>query len=151
MGQTRGQKTLEMEERRRKVAALYLAHVTQTEIATRLGLSQPTVSRDVEAIRREYRQAREELIDREAAGLDAIERDCVLQYQATKAVEWIRARLETKQRRAKLLGLDAPQKVAPTNPEGDGPAEIRVRWDDDDPIAKAASGTGGGEEVSSQV
>ena len=29
--------------------------------------------------------------------------------------------LDCQQRRAKILGLDAPQKIAPTNPEGDRP------------------------------
>ena len=37
--------------------------------------------------------------------------------------------LRIMERRARILGLDAPTKIAPTNPEGDGPAVIRVVYD----------------------
>lgn len=34
----------------------------------------------------------------------------------------------------KLHGLDAPKKVAPTNPAGDGPAILEVRWKSDEEV-----------------
>lgn len=48
---------LERLERRRKVAHLYLQRMTQTEIARRLGVKQPVVSRDLRRIRREWSES----------------------------------------------------------------------------------------------
>lgn len=39
-------------------------------------------------------------------------------------------RLDARAQLAKLDGLDKPAKVAPTNPAGDGPAVLEVRWKD---------------------
>lgn len=48
---------LERLERRRKVAQLYLQRMTQTEIAQRLGVKQPVVSRDLRRIEREWSES----------------------------------------------------------------------------------------------
>lgn len=39
-------------------------------------------------------------------------------------------RLEARAMLAKLDGLDAPQKIAPTNSDGEGPATIEITWKD---------------------
>lgn len=39
-------------------------------------------------------------------------------------------RLEARAMLAKLDGLDAPQKIAPTDAQGDGPALLEIRWKD---------------------
>lgn len=111
-------KQLEIEERRRKVLPLYLAHVSQNEIGRQLGVSQQTVSTDVKAIRKEYRCEREDIFDREVLSLDQMERDCAVEWQRTKAAEWLKIRLSCKERRAKLLGLDAPTKQEVTGADG---------------------------------
>ena len=99
---------MEIEERRQKVAALWLAHVSQPAIARQLKCGQATVSRDIKAIRLEYKAERTDIIDREAAELDHIERECAVRYQGDKSGEWLDRRLKVKERRARMLGLDAP-------------------------------------------
>jgi len=128
MAETRQQKQAIIDERRRKVASLYFAHLTQQEIATQLGVTQQLISLDLKAIRSEYRAERTEILDREAAELDHIERECALRYQRDKAGEWIDRRLKVKERRAKLLGLDAPAKVEASGPGG---APLRVEYVND--------------------
>lgn len=128
MGRPNGQEKLLIEERRRKVATLWLAHVTQEEIAAQIGVSQKTVSVDISAIKAQYRAERTEIIDRENAELDHMERECALRYQREKAGEWLDRRLKVKERRAKLLGLDAPSKVEASGPGG-GP--LRVEYVND--------------------
>lgn len=116
-----------IDERRRKVTALWLSHVTQEEIARQIGVSQKTVSVDIKAIREEYKADRTEMIDREAAELDHIERECALRYRQDKAGEWLDRRLKVKDRRAKLLGLDAPAKI---DARSEVTGSIRLGWDD---------------------
>lgn len=127
MGRVAGRPTpeekLAIEERRRKVASLWLAHVTQNEIARQLEVSQPTVSLDIKAIRQQYRAERTEILDREAAELDQMERDAALQFAHTKAREWMSERRAIKERRARMLGLDAPAKVEASGPGG-GPIPV---------------------------
>lgn len=112
------------EERRAQVAELLLARKTQREMARELGVRLATINEDVAAIRAEWRERRAvaitEHVARELAALDAAERAIWSQVAAGKllAVD----RLVTIQtRRAALLGLDAPTKVAPTTPDGDRP------------------------------
>lgn len=109
-GQTRQQEVIQVEERRRKVLALYLSCVTQPQIAKQIGVDQATISRDLKACRAELRMEREELIEREAASIDAIERECAVRYQGDKSGEWLDRRIKCMDRRSKLLGLDAPAK-----------------------------------------
>lgn len=139
--------TLVHAERRRRVAELYRARVKQTEIARRLGCSQGTVSRDLAVVIREDRAAAGEAIAkwlaRELADLERMESQVSVRYAETQDVRWIDARLAIKARRVKLLGLDAPSKIAPTTPDGteqyggDLVAELTAALDT---IARRASG-----------
>jgi DNA-binding CsgD family transcriptional regulator len=106
----------EREERRLKVEQLYFRlRLTQQEIAEQLGLSQPTVSRDVKAIVRQW--VKEYVGDvapikaRELGDLDAMERDCALELARTKDPRWMAERRHIKAQRARMLGLDEPQGV----------------------------------------
>jgi predicted transcriptional regulator len=122
------QKTAEIEERRRKVAGLYLSRVKQEDIARQLGVSQPTVSLDIKAILAEYRAERHEQIDREAAELDAMEQQAAAGFTRRKDRQWLETRLKIKDRRAKLLGLDAPTKQEVSGPDG---GDVRITYVND--------------------
>ena len=101
----------EIAARRVIVASLHARRLRQDEIAEQLKVDQSTISRDLAAISKEWReQAREtldETIARELAELSEMERDCALQFSSKKEVDWIDQRRRIKERRAKLLGLDS--------------------------------------------
>ena len=129
MGQSKAQKQA-IEARRRRVAGLLLGHDTQDEIARREEVSRQTIVNDVRALRKQWRQ---ELVDdpvaikaQELAELNDMERDCIKGYELTKDAAWVRERRLIKERKAKLLGLDAPLKQEHTGPAG-GPIQQDVR------------------------
>ena len=70
-------KQLAMLQRRKEVAERYLGFETQTEIGAALGVSQKTVSRDLEAMRQEWltnsKEAIDRIIARQLAKLDLLE------------------------------------------------------------------------------
>lgn len=110
----------EIEARRRKVARLYARKLHQEEIAQLLGVSQPTVSRDVAAIETEWRKAAaaevSELRARELAEIEEMERACA-QHLANATSDrdrarWMAERRQLKARKAAMMGLDAPTQVA---------------------------------------
>jgi DNA-binding MarR family transcriptional regulator len=112
----------EVRDRRKKIAALYLNKVDQADIAEKLGISQPTVSRDIKALNEEWRiesiKDVKEHISRELAELERMELEAASLFQAAKrdkqeklAVNWIETRLKIKDRRANLLGLNGSQKI----------------------------------------
>jgi len=109
------QKRTEIEHRRRQVAQLYLRKVTQEEIAQKLGISQPTVSRDIYYLSQRWQQEALGDMDgrrgRELAELEEMERDCAMQFANAKDARWLSQRLRVKERIAKMLGLDAPRLV----------------------------------------
>lgn len=102
-------------DRRKKVAALYLNRQTQAAIAQQLGCDRTTVGDDLKAMRTEWNEEHradiDSIITREAAELDSIEGQAAQQFAQTKEVEWLALRLKTKERRARLLGLDQPSKT----------------------------------------
>lgn len=119
----KAKKEIEIAERRKIVASLLTRRIDQTDIAAMIkkqhpnwDVSQPTISRDIKWLKAQWLEDSKQSVDefkaRELAELDEIERDCALQFGADKKrkVEWIRTRLSVKERRAKLLGLDAPTK-----------------------------------------
>lgn len=114
MAGQKSKKQAEIAERRRLVAGLYLRHVHQADIARELGVDQGTVSRDITALKEEWRtQALSDVQDRvrqELAELDHLESLCGERFDSTGQVGWIAQRLAIKERRAKLLGLDAPKR-----------------------------------------
>lgn len=108
-------KKMEIDERRRKVAQLYLRRQTQEEIGRVLGVSQDTISLDLKALREKWAAENVENLDqvkvREAAELDEMEAEAAVEFSRRKNWEWFDRRLKVKERRAKLLGLDAPTKT----------------------------------------
>ncbi len=109
-------------DRRRQVAALYLARQTQEAIARKLEVSQTTVCDDLATLREEWRQEQQAdiaaIIVRELAELSEMEGAAAIQFASTHEPAWILARLKIKDRRARLLGLDAPEKREHSGPGG---------------------------------
>ncbi len=132
----------------RRIAELRLKRCTQQEIADEVEVSPATVKRSLRKIEDEWREAAKAAIDEykmeELARLEQMERELWAQWAASKQEQTKRiveekqggrqVRLETttavgeprfmtllvqiSQRRSSLLGLDSPQKVASTTPDG---------------------------------
>lgn len=111
-------KTDEILARRSRVAMLRLAHLTQAEIAQQVGVSVGTVNGDLKAIRDEWAERAatsfEDWVTEELAKLDRLER--AMLHQALQgngaATEKV---LSIMDRRAKMLGLNKPDKVEHTH------------------------------------
>lgn len=130
-------KKTEVAKRRRDVAGLALAYVAQSAIAERLGVSVGTISSDMKAIRTVWQSEaildRKAAAVREVHSLDRLEANLWSQFLnvTTRRVRVTKANgdeyqfeeplvsvsdktrtatviLKTKERRAKLLGLDEP-------------------------------------------
>lgn len=123
----------ELASRRQAVASYYLMRVDQNKIAELLGISQPTVSRDINFLIKEWKEESKAVIDdiiaRESAELNNMEMEAANNYNKAKGRKpkyeddpgtpsdpqqmerWMNVRLKIKERRAKMLGLDRPQKV----------------------------------------
>ena len=119
---------LRAEQRRVKVSEMYFRlSMRQQEIAEQLGVSQPTVARDMKILLSRWREAA--LIDvseyrgRELAELAEMERDCALAFQAEKNPRFMTERRLIKKRRAEMLGLDAPVRIS--GPDG-GPIQVQA-------------------------
>lgn len=67
----------EREDNFRQISAMYLAGMTQNSISIELGISQPQVSYDLKAIRKQWRESTivnmNEMVSRELARIDALE------------------------------------------------------------------------------
>lgn len=104
-----------IEDRRRQVAALYVRRVNQSDIARQLGVNQATISRDVAALVKQWQKEQAETIeawrDRDLLELDEMEKDAAIEFSKSKRRDWIDTRLKIKERRAKLMGLDAPTRA----------------------------------------
>ena len=147
MGRT-PQEKVRIEQRRQQLADLYVKGSTQSQIALQLGVAQSTVSADLKAIRREWRDSRirdfDEAVAIELRKLDNLEREAWSAWERTqqpaestkvtqdgsgkKAEKTVKQQqgnprfLEQVHRcivgRRTLLGLDAPTRIAPTSPDG---------------------------------
>ena len=133
MGQSKEQR-LAIEARRRRVVGFLLGHATQEEMARREGVNRQTINADVKALRALWRK---ELIDdpvmlkaQELAELNDMERDCIRGYALTSDRGWIAERRLIKERKAKLLGLDAPTKQEHAG-TGGGPLTFTIRLAED--------------------
>ena len=141
--------SVRIEQRRQQVAERYLKGAAQATIARELSVSKATVSADLKAVRREWRDSRIRdfdeavtveleklvLLEREAwtgweRSQESVETVSVHQRGADKHIEkTVRQQtgdpryLEQIQRsivaRRALLGLDAPTRIAPTSPDGE--------------------------------
>jgi predicted transcriptional regulator len=139
---------LEIVQRRQKVAELYLQGWQQDAIAKELGLRQPMISEDLAKIRQAWRESAirdfDAARDLELERLNRIEREAWSGWQRSqqptqsatvdgeagsqKAKRTVRHQygdprfldivLRCNEARRKLLGIDAPTKIAPTLPDG---------------------------------
>lgn len=115
------------EARRQKVSEYYFhLKMRQEEIATQLGVSQPTIARDVKILLTRWREAvltdLTELRARELGDLESMERDCAILFAQSKDPRFMSERRQLKKRRADMLGLDAPVRL--TGPNA-GPIQIQ--------------------------
>lgn len=96
--------------------------MNQTDIAETIGCSQPTVSRDINYLLDVWTKESKEDIDRlrarELEELNQMELDAAKSYlkskqneKAQETIKWAELRLQIKDRRAKLLGIDKPTKL----------------------------------------
>ena len=134
-----------------KIAERYLKGFKMIEIAEELKLSMNQIKYDLREIRKRWRQSSVRDFDahreEQLARLDLLEARAWHELERSSADYWKRTVGETAQgdidkeetgvqtgdprymtvilniieRRSKLLGLDAPTKLAPTNPDGDEP------------------------------
>jgi hypothetical protein len=132
-------KKLAREARREKVLGLRIEGKSLRAITEELGISERTVCRDMQyCLNRMARQTAghtEELRELILARLDcALERlwPGILEGR----IEAIDRLLRVESQRADLVGVKAPVKVAPTNPEGDEPYD---GLSDDELIARVSA------------
>jgi hypothetical protein len=141
-------KQFEILHRREQVAELYLQSWSQLRIARHLQVSQNTVSLDLRAIQKEWRQSSirdfDAMRERELRKIDRLEREANAAWERSQKPlqeartegeatnQLVRKRVKNQYGdprflelirkciadRRALLGLDAPTKVAPTTPDG---------------------------------
>ncbi len=120
-------------QRRRAAIEYRKAGLTYRAIADRLGISPQQAYRDVQAtlkqIHVESLETAEEMVQLEQERLDNYL--VALAGRLSKGeLQAIDRAIKISESRRKLLGLDAPMKIAPTNPEGDksyAPASLDER------------------------
>ena len=105
---------------------MYLRRIQPFVIARTLDHRYETIKRDIAWLEAQWHK---ELVDdpiaiirRELASLDDIERDCAMQFSGSLHPKWLTIRLQCQERRAKLLGLDAAQKLEHSGVDG-GPIQ----------------------------
>jgi DNA-binding transcriptional ArsR family regulator len=127
-------------ERRKKVSQLYLRHQNQYEIARALGVSQQTVSLDIAALREAWKAEGvtnfDQVKEREAVELDEMEAEAAIQFSRRQNWEWFDRRIKVKERRARMLGLDAPVKTD---------SNVNVRTLSDEELIERAKGVVAGD------
>ena len=111
-------------EMRDKCISLRRLGMSYADVAKEVGLSRggayKAVQTALDEIRASYRETAAEVLELELDRLDEMTRalSSKVGYGDPQAVT---AALRVMDRRAKLLGLDAPTKIAPTDPSGDNP------------------------------
>jgi len=139
---------LAIAQRRQQVAKLYLQGKGQAEIAHELNLAQATISRDLESIQTAWRQSSirdfDAQRDLEIAKLNQVEKEAWAAWERSQQPaltadvigaagsqtakrtlrhqcgnpRFLELALRCNEERRKLLGLDAPLKIAPVTPDG---------------------------------
>ncbi len=147
MGRT-PQEDIRIEHRRQQVAEWILQSWTQGAMARELGVSQATISSDLKAIRKEWRDSRvrdfDEAVDLALQKHHRVEREAWAAWKRSQLpAETTRVTQNGENKRAektvrqqpgdvhflvvvnhcitacrRLLGLDAPTRIAPTSPDG---------------------------------
>lgn len=111
---TRGAEVLRA-ERRHRVVRMTLEGMNMSAIARELGIALETVRKDLKSCRERYvddnASEYKAMVGRELLALDDMENECIVRYQRTKSLRWIRMRLDIMDRRIKLLGLDKPKEI----------------------------------------
>jgi predicted DNA-binding protein YlxM (UPF0122 family) len=110
---TNGQARAEIQKRRMDVERMYLQkRMIQQEIADELGVSQPTIANDIKAIKaewkRKYCDELHEYKKKEIAELELLEGICLEKADGDDGSKWIQAMKALKERKSRMLGLDAP-------------------------------------------
>ncbi len=115
--------------RRASVAEMWSRRITQRDMARTLNVSEPTISRDIAWLLEQWRKESVKKLDdvkaRELADLDAMERDIAMALVPHKGstialrerARLTDTRLRIKERRARLLGLDAPTRQEVSGPD----------------------------------
>jgi hypothetical protein len=141
-------KKVDVLRRREHVADLYIQGHTQVAIAEKLGVKQPTISVDLTAIRKQWRESTirnfDEAKEMELQKLDRVEREAWAAWERSQkpsqsaTVEgdgtpkrsrktivqkngdprYLDTVLKCVAARRAILGLDAPTKIAATTPDG---------------------------------
>jgi hypothetical protein len=111
----------EIAERRVKAFNLRKAGATYRDIAKQLEVEHSTIVQDVKAVMKELQK--EQLVEADSYRAMELERLDAMQTQMWSQVQKgnqgaVDRVLRIMERRSKLLGLDAPTKVAPTDPTG---------------------------------
>lgn len=122
-------KELEIEVRRAKVAKLKLGGISLRQIAQELGCSLGTVHSDLEAVLARTVDTADEHIRMErdvSLGRCEVALRAIWPRICRGDVEAINAFVRLDQRRAKLLGLDAPTKQELSGPDG-GPIPVAAQ------------------------
>jgi len=113
---------VEGNQRREEALKLRLTGASYAQVAQHLGISRPNAYRHVQdalaEIREHYHEAAHEVMQLDLARLDQWLLECVRKIKAGDMGAVDRG-IKIMERRAKLLGLDAPTKIAPTDPSGE--------------------------------
>lgn len=113
------QQLVKQSGRARRVAELYAEGRSQRDVAEALGISQPTVSRDLKLAVGDDRRAAQEAIgrlrEREGLRLEQLESkatDALSQARTERSrIGWFREIVRVLERRSRLLGLDAAERT----------------------------------------
>ena len=112
-------KQVEIEARRARVASLLLAGVSdQSKIAEQVGVDRSTISRDIKAIEAEWQaSAVQDIAAAKGKDLERTERLIAALWNDARNGKWLATDrvLNLMQHRAKLLGLNAPEKREDTH------------------------------------
>lgn len=119
-----------MASRRAQVSEMrFRLCLREQEIADRLGVSQPTVARDIRALLDGWAKVSNlnsnYHVSSQLAEYAEMKRDAALAFQQDKDPRWIAERTKMLEREARLLGLEAPTRQEYSGPDG-GPIECQV-------------------------
>ena len=129
---SRAQGKFEVEQRRARVAEMYLNGLTQDAIAHSIGVGLATVHRDIKYIQGVWKQSQLETMDqaivKHLAELDYIRQRLHADYANSKSITTLKELIRVQEREAKLLGLDAPVKQVTNH----SPQRIEIVFGDQD-------------------
>jgi hypothetical protein len=130
---------IEAAEKRAKAVEMRLMGMPYRKIASRLGISVGMAHKAVTKAMADLQAQQEEAAEQvRAMELDRL--DQIMFQHFTQALKGDTAAtdrvLKIMERRAKLLGLDAPSKIAPTSPDGEAPYQGMTEQELDQRIAE---------------